>query len=127
VERRFGISESVFDEYLLFKRKRSWWLLRNTPLLQSASRFKVASIGLRAFQQVGKYVKPSTRMIQMFGHLATKASVEMDEVQLHKLVGGDPVNAYWALGSSSMEGSIHKSLVKNSVFLEKEGNAIQRI
>ena len=32
-------------------------------------------------------------MIQMFGHLATKASVEMDEIQLHKLVGGDPVNA----------------------------------
>jgi NOL1/NOP2/fmu family ribosome biogenesis protein len=92
VERRFGISESVFDSYLLFKRKRSWWLLRNTPLLQSASRFKVAGIGLRAFQQVGKYVKPSTRMIQMFGHLATKASVEMDEVQLHKLLGGDSLN-----------------------------------
>lgn len=30
-------------------------------------------------------------MIQMFGHLATKASVEMDEVQLHKLASGDPV------------------------------------
>ncbi len=31
-------------------------------------------------------------MIQMFGHLATRARVEMDEVQLQKLVGGEPLN-----------------------------------
>ena len=32
-------------------------------------------------------------MIQMFGHLATRARVEMDEVQLHKLVGGDALKS----------------------------------
>jgi len=92
MERRFGISENVFDGYLLFKRKRSWRLLRNSPFLQSASQLKVEGVGLKAFQRVGKFVRPATRMIQMFGHLATRARVEMDEVQLQKLVGGEPLN-----------------------------------
>jgi NOL1/NOP2/fmu family ribosome biogenesis protein len=92
MEGRFGISENVFDGYLLFKRTRSWWLLKNAHFFQSASRLKVAGIGLKAFQRVGKFVKPGTRMIQMFGHLATKARVETDEVQLQKMVGGSPLN-----------------------------------
>ena len=91
MERRFGLSESVFDGYLLFKRQRSWWLLKNSLFLQSASRLKVAGVGLRAFQRVGKFMKPSTRMIHMFGSLATKARVEIGEVQLQNLVSGDPL------------------------------------
>ncbi len=92
MERRFGISEDVFAGYLLFKRKRSWRLLKNSPFIQTASQLKVAGVGLKAFQRVGKFVKPATRMIQMFGHLATRARVEMDEVQLQKLVAGEPLN-----------------------------------
>ena len=92
MERRFGISENVFDGYLLFKRQRSWWLLINSPFLQAASRLKVARAGLRAFQRIGKFVKPSTRMVQVFGTLATKARVEIDEDQLEKLVSGKPLH-----------------------------------
>ena len=92
MERRFGISENVFDGYLLFKRQRSWWLLIKSPFLQAASRLKVARAGLRAFQRIGKFVKPSTRMIQVFGSLATKARVEIDEDQLEKLVSGEPLH-----------------------------------
>jgi NOL1/NOP2/fmu family ribosome biogenesis protein len=92
MERRFGIPENVFDRYLLFKRQRSWWLLKNSPFLQFVSRLKVAGVGLRAFQRVGRFMKPSTRMIQMFGHLATRARVEIDEVQLQNLVSGDPLH-----------------------------------
>jgi NOL1/NOP2/fmu family ribosome biogenesis protein len=92
MERRFGISENVFDGYLLFKRQRSWWLLKGSPFLQSASRLKVKRAGLRAFQRIGKFVKPSTRMIQVFGSLATKARVEIDELQLEKLVTGEPLH-----------------------------------
>ncbi|NIR13853.1 MAG: hypothetical protein GWN86_07825, partial [Desulfobacterales bacterium] len=91
MERRFGISENVFDGYLLFKRQRSWWLLKDSPFLHSASRLKVKRAGLRAFQRIGKFVKPSTRMIQVFGSLATKARVEIDELQLEKLVTGEPL------------------------------------
>jgi len=92
MERRFGISEKVFEGYLLFKRQRSWWLLADSPNLQSASRLKVARAGLRAFQQIGKFVKPSTRMIQVFGSLATKGRVEIDKVQLETLVRGEPLH-----------------------------------
>ena len=90
--RRFGISENVFEGYLLFKRTRSWRLLKDSPFLRTASQLKVAGVGLKAFQRVGKFVKPTTRMIQMFGHLATRARLEMDEVQLKKLMGGEPLN-----------------------------------
>ena len=92
MERRFGISENVFEGYLLLKRQRSWWLLIDSPFLQPASRLKVVRAGLRAFQQIGKFVKPSTRMIQVFGSLATKARVEIDEVQLETLVRGEPLH-----------------------------------
>ncbi len=92
MERRFGISENVFEGYLLFKRQRSWWLLMDSPFVQSASRLKVARAGLRAFQRIGKFVKPSTRMIQVFGPLATKARVEIDKVQLETLVRGEPLH-----------------------------------
>jgi NOL1/NOP2/fmu family ribosome biogenesis protein len=92
MENRFGISEDLFEGYLLFKRQRSWWLLVDSPFLRPASRLKVACAGLRAFQQIGKFVKPSTRLIQVFGPLATKARVEIDEFQLEKLVRGEPLH-----------------------------------
>ena len=92
MERRFGISKNAFDGYLLFKRQRSWWLLINAPFLQSASRLKVKRAGLRAFQRIGKFVKPTTRMIQVFGSLATKARVEIDKAQLEKLIDGEPLH-----------------------------------
>jgi len=55
---------------------------------REASTLKVAKIGLRAFQRVGAFVKPTTRMIQIFGHRATKAVVEVDEEQLAGLLSG---------------------------------------
>jgi len=92
MERRFGISENVFDGCLLYKRKRSWRLLKDSPFLKKASQLKVAGVGLKAFHRVGKFVKPTTRMIQMFGHLATRARVEIDEVQLQELVDAEPLD-----------------------------------
>ena len=64
----------------------------DSPFLQSASRLRVARAGLRAFQRIGEFVKPSTRMIQVFGSLATKARVEIDEVQLDALVRGETLH-----------------------------------
>ena len=88
LEDRFGIPESLFDDYILFNRGKHWWLLRNSGLLISVSRLKVSMVGLRAFNQVGDFVKPTTRMIQVFGHYATRARLEIGEGQLRKLVAG---------------------------------------
>ena len=89
VENRFGIPERLFDDYLLFKRKKSWSLLRYIPRFTVVSQLKIAKIGLKAFQKVGAFVKPTTRMIQIFGTAATKARFEIDEGQLQSLLAGE--------------------------------------
>jgi NOL1/NOP2/fmu family ribosome biogenesis protein len=93
MEDRFGIPEKVFDNYLLFKRKGSWQLINNAILQAvSASQLKVSKVGLRAFQKIGKFVKPTTRLIQVFGTAATKAKIEIDDEQLAGLVAGQELS-----------------------------------
>jgi NOL1/NOP2/fmu family ribosome biogenesis protein len=93
MEDRFGIPEKVFDDYLLFKRKGSWQLIGNGVLhAVSASQLKVSKVGLRAFQKIGVFVKPTTRLIQIFGTAATKARIDIDDEQLARLVAGEELS-----------------------------------
>lgn len=91
LEERFGILEAVFDSYCLFRRKKSWFILHHSPGLFHASGLKVAKPGLKAFHRVGAFVKPTTRMIQIFGRFATKAKAEIDGPQLGSLLEGDEI------------------------------------
>jgi NOL1/NOP2/fmu family ribosome biogenesis protein len=86
LEDRFGISAELFSDYLLFKRKGSWQLVKNTPHFSCVSRIKISKIGLRAFRKVGAFIKPTTRMIQIFGASATKARIDITEQQVLKLL-----------------------------------------
>lgn len=88
LEERFGISSRLFEDYLLFKRKKGWWLLGNTPHLEHASGLKVEMVGLRAFNMVGRYIKPSTRFIQLFGRAATRSKIDISEDELGLLLEG---------------------------------------
>ena len=88
LEDRFGIPHGLFEGFLLFKKKRSWWLVKRSPWIAWASRLKVSMVGLRAFQKTGKFVKPTTRLIQIFGDRATRAKFDIDEEQLKKLLKG---------------------------------------
>jgi NOL1/NOP2/fmu family ribosome biogenesis protein len=88
LENRFGIPQTLFDDYLLFKKKKSWWLMKNTPLIEQSSGLKVWRVGLKAFQEVGIYIKPTTRMIQSFGHRALRAFMDITEGDLERLAGG---------------------------------------
>ena len=88
LEERFGIPESIFDDYCLFRRKKAWWLLRNSPLIHSVCRLKVELPGLRAFQRVGHFLKPTTRMIQVFGDQASRARMDIEEGQLREMLSG---------------------------------------
>ncbi len=85
MEDRFGIPEKLFDDYLLFKRQKSWTIMKNCPYIFSAAMFKVSRVGLKAFQKVGAFVKPTTRLIQTFGHAAIRAKIEINEEQLQRL------------------------------------------
>ena len=89
LEGRFGIPESVFDDYLLFKRQKSWMILKDVSHIMSASQLKVSRLGLKAFNKIGAFLKPTTRMIQIFGHAATRAKIDIDEKQLIRLLDGE--------------------------------------
>jgi len=89
MEKRFGIPKSAFDRYLLFKGSKSWHFVRHSPGIQHVSKLKVSRVGMRAFQKVGRFVKPSTRLIQCFGHMAIRAKFQIDRRQLCKLLAGE--------------------------------------
>jgi NOL1/NOP2/fmu family ribosome biogenesis protein len=92
LEARFGISAGLFREYLLFKRGKAWLLVKDNPHIIDASSLKVLRVGLRAFYDVGAFIKPSTRMIQLFGHAATRARLEIDQAQLRCLWAGESLS-----------------------------------
>lgn len=66
-------------------------MVRNTNLLTEASRLKITHVGLRAFQQIGGFVKPTTRFIQSFGRFATRARLQISITQLQSLLEGNKI------------------------------------
>jgi hypothetical protein len=92
LEERFGIHESVFADFDLFSRRKTWWLLRKTVSKNLPVRLKVSQVGLKAFDRVGKYLKPSTWMIQIFGHHATKGIYPLTDGELERLLKGEPLS-----------------------------------
>jgi len=89
---RFGIPTPLFDDYLFFRTRKGWWLLGTTPHLEHASGLKVEVVGLRAFSMVGRFIKPSTRFIQLFGRAATRSKVNISEEELGLLLQGKALN-----------------------------------
>lgn len=75
----------------MFEKKNTFWLLKNNPLLSDVSHLKVLRLGIKAFKKVGRFIKPTTRIIQYFGHLATRAVFNCDEKQLKKLIDGEHI------------------------------------
>jgi NOL1/NOP2/fmu family ribosome biogenesis protein len=88
---RFGISQTRFAEYLLLRKERNWFLLRETAFIHSAACLKASQAGLRAFQEVGRFVKPTTRLIQSFGRFADRAILHIDLTRLQALVRGEKI------------------------------------
>jgi NOL1/NOP2/fmu family ribosome biogenesis protein len=97
MEDRFGIPRYLFEDYCLFKRKGSWWLLRRSEHLREASRFKVTETGLRAFEKVGAFIKPTTRLIQIFGRFAGRAVIGVTRDELRGLVNGQIMDTNTAI------------------------------
>ena len=91
LEERFGIPEKIFASFQLFSRRKTWWLLRRPGTMPLPASLKVSQVGLKAFDQVGKYLKPSTRMAQMFGHHATKGVYHLSDDEFEKLLRAEPL------------------------------------
>ena len=86
---RFGIPQDIFDSYLMFTKKRTYWFLNKSSLITEISHLKIKRLGIKAFQEVGSFVKPTTRIVQYFGHYATKAVFNIDENRLKQLLAGE--------------------------------------
>jgi NOL1/NOP2/fmu family ribosome biogenesis protein len=93
LEDRFGIPEDIFEDYLMFKRKQSWMIFKNVPHIRLASQLKLSKLGMRVFHRVSAFIKPTTRMIQQFGHKSTKARLGINERHLLKLLDGESIPA----------------------------------
>ena len=91
MEKRFGIPETVFNNYLLFKKNKSWWILNNADLPEGVCQLKVWRVGLKAFQEVSSFIKPTTGFIQIFGNRAVKAIISLKEKDLLKLANGENI------------------------------------
>ena len=65
--------------------------MKRSQHIETASHLKVAKVGLRAFQSVGNFVKPTTRFIQTFGRLASKAKLQINMGQLQTLLEGGEI------------------------------------
>lgn len=91
LEERFGIPEEIFEPFLLFCRRKTWWLLHDPKRVPLPASLKVSQVGLKAFDQVGKHLKPTTRMIQVFGHHATRGIFELGHDAFERLVRGELV------------------------------------
>lgn len=83
---RFGIPPSILEEYHLFEKKKGWFILRKSERIKDGAHLKISKIGLRAFRKVGRFIKPTTRFIQVFGRFATKAVIRLNVRQLRTLV-----------------------------------------
>lgn len=66
-------------------------LVRNAPPMRRASQLKISRLGLKAFRKIGAFIKPTTRMIQVFGHAAIRAGFEINQEQLLRLLEGGEI------------------------------------
>jgi len=99
LEERFGIVKEVFDDFLLLKKNKSWWLLRQSEYISQASLLKVSTVGLKAFQVIGQYIKPTTRLIQIFGRHANRTVLEVQPSDVKRMATGMQFHANIELGN----------------------------
>jgi NOL1/NOP2/fmu family ribosome biogenesis protein len=64
-------------------------MVRASPFVEKARALRVSFVGLRAFSKVGRFIKPSTRMIQVFGKSATRSRFEVGKEGLVRLLSGE--------------------------------------
>jgi hypothetical protein len=77
---------AVFAGYELRKRGSSVWIVRSDPRLPALARLKVRSVGLLLLRQVGRYLKPTSAALQLFGAHAERNVVPLTAKDLEELV-----------------------------------------
>ena len=86
MEDRFGIPKQTFKSSLLYEKSKGYWIMNDTPEYRKMSHLKPVRFGVKGFQKIGAFIKPCTRLIQHYGHLATKAVQEISRKELEQLL-----------------------------------------
>jgi hypothetical protein len=74
---RFGMNLTVFAGYELRNKGSSVWIVRSDPRLPALARLKVRSLGVLLLRQVGRYLKPTSAALQLFGAHAERNFVTL--------------------------------------------------
>ena len=66
-------------------------MLKDSPLVGQVASLKIWRVGFKAFQEVGQFIKPTTRMIQLYGYRAGRAKLDISEGDFRRLARGDKI------------------------------------
>ncbi len=108
----------IFDEYHLLKKNKSWWLLRKSDYITRVSSLKVVMTGLKAFQEVGRYIKPTTRMIQVFGHHAARSVLDVTEDDIDKMAQGSYISSDMEVDNGYIIMSFKGAVIGLGLFID---------
>jgi len=84
-EQRFGVPPSLFAPFLMMASSRVTYLVRKSPLLSGLSSVRIVRAGLPFTRNAGRYMKPTTEAVQLFGHMATRNTVDLNMHQITAL------------------------------------------
>lgn len=82
LEERFGFDPALFDNYTILKGVKNYWLLSNTPHLESLRSLSVEVVGLIFLRQVSEYLKPTSAFLQRFGYFAKKNIILLSDEEI---------------------------------------------
>lgn len=88
-------------------------MLRLSDHLVRCAGYKVEVVGIKAFHTINDYVKPTTRIVQLFGHLSTRARIMLEEPDFRRLVRGEEIE----MDSDLQDGYVILFLRENPVSL----------
>jgi NOL1/NOP2/fmu family ribosome biogenesis protein len=94
--------------------------MRDSSHLEKARHLKVSAVGLKAFEKVGAFVKPTTRFIQLFGNRATKGKLEISEEQLETLKDGGALSVDTRAENGYLILSTHGNVIGLGLLIDGE-------
>lgn len=87
---RFGIPESIFQDYVFIKSGRKVWITTQDVVDRNFSGLNVEAAGMLfvRWEKKKEKIKLTTNAAQIFGKYATKNIVEVNEEKLHQVICG---------------------------------------
>jgi hypothetical protein len=85
LEKRFGLSPSLFEDYEMLKGASNFWLYPKNAPWDKLKDLNPETVGLLFLREVSHYLKPTSAFLQRFGRWATKNIVEITKEQFNLL------------------------------------------